>query len=223
MPSVRQKGYHWSGVWTKYRRLVTVSKRVGKASRTFVIDMYTQRFCELPVTKAATGRLGWRQSVSAEYTAFTHLGRKGICCFGLLQKQAYLPGGTKSKSIQFGNAVRPSMIRDVERQSALLNRSLFARMGWLSRPSKQLSSDGLDRDSSVRITHIHTSGHASVRIWLRCKGVSYSVVVPVHLDDVASFVGHFRNCEPSRMGRGGLSRRTRLVSKRFPFCRSSAD
>ncbi len=55
------------------------------------------------------------------------------------------------------------------------------------------------------------------------KAFPNSVVVPVHLDDVASFVGHIRTVNQSRMTVVDCLGGTRIVSKDFPFCRSSAD
>jgi len=186
-------------VWTSSQnidRLVTIFKACKRAKRELILDLYTAEILR------ATGnpRLpqGTWKGVRVYVPEAQRSQVKRQAMFAVInryQRNRIFPEKLTEAAKRSVMLFRPSMAVELERAGCLKGARFIYSLweGYLEQERLQPFREWLKR-WRIPLTHIHTSGHASVADLQRlAKAIRPKRLVPIHSANPGGFRGHFQN------------------------------
>jgi ribonuclease J len=177
-----------------FDRIVTVWKACRKASRDFIVDLYTAEMLR------ATGNERMPQAAWDGMRVFLPMSQKmrivAEKAFEVSNPYyAYRVYPEKFAEVASNSVLlfRPNMVRELERAHCLAGACVVCSewRGYLDKENNQWFMEWLKR-TGTPMEFCHTSGHASVPDLRRMRNAfPDAIAVPVHLDDRERFAGLF--------------------------------
>lgn len=193
-------------VWTASQnidRIVTIFKACKKAGRQLIMDLYTAEI--LRATRNDNVPQGTWEGVQVYLPEFQRRDVKRKKLFDLVNRYRTNRIFPENLAEEAGRSVllfRPRMAGDLESAECLKEARLVYSLweGYLKMDSQRSFLEWLER-SDIPMTHIHTSGHASVSDLKRfAEGLNPKVLIPIHTFHPENYHSIFTSVETKEDG-----------------------